>query len=298
MKRLLWVTVLTGVTMVAEFVGAYFTNSLALLGDAFHMLTHFGSVGMSYLAIMIATRPAPPDKTYRYWRAEVIAGFLNALLLLPVAIYILYEAYHRWQNPEEIHVGPMLGVATIGLVVNIVCAKALHHHSEHNINVRAAFMHMLADTLSSVGVIAAGVLILLTGWKMADPLSAALISILIFFWSFGLIRESVAILLESAPAHMDLEEIRASMVNERGVKAIHDLHVWTITSKMYTLTAHVILSEDLPVSATEDLAKRLETLLDGEYDINHVTLQFETSHEEQDCAHDDQETSRIPRLDS
>ncbi len=280
--------------MVAEFVGAYFTNSLALLGDAFHMLTHFGSVGMSYLAIVIATRPAPPDKTYRYWRAEVIAGFLNALFLLPVAIYILFEAYHRWQNPEEIRVAPMLGVATIGLIVNIICAKALHHHSEHNLNVRGAFLHMLADTLSSVGVIAAGILIYLTGWKLADPLSAALISVLIFFWSFGLIRESVGILLESAPAHMDLEEIRTSMEADREVKAVHDLHIWTITSKMYTLTAHVILGEDISVSKTEEVARRMEGLLDTEYDINHVTLQFETSHQEQDCAHDKEHTSRRP----
>ena len=279
--------------MIAEFIGAYSTNSLALLGDAFHMLTHFGSVGMSYLAIVIALRPAPPDKTYRYWRSEVIAGFLNALFLLPVAIYILYEAYHRWQNPEEIKVAPMLGVAVIGLIVNIVCAKALHQHSHDNLNVRGAFLHMLADTLSSVGVIAAGVLIYFTGWKMADPLSAALISVLIFFWSFGLIRESIAILLESAPAHMDLEEIRSSMTEEGEVKEIHDLHVWTITSKMYTLTAHVILSEDLPVSRTEDLSKRLELMLDEKYDINHITLQFETSHQEQDCAHDEENTSRI-----
>lgn len=295
MKRLLWVTILTGVTMVAEFIGAWATNSLALLGDAFHMLTHFGSVGMSYLAIVIALRPAPPDKTYRYWRTEVIAGFLNALFLLPVAIYILYEAYHRWQNPEEIKVAPMLGVALIGLIVNIVCAKALHSHSHDNLNVRGAFLHMLADTLSSVGVIVAGVVIYLTGWKMADPLSAALISLLIFVWSFGLLKESVSILLESAPAHMDLEEIRTSMTREPEVKEIHDLHVWTITSKMYTLTAHVILKEDLPVSHTETLAKRMERMLDQEYDINHVTLQFETSHEEQDCRHDEPGTSRLKK---
>jgi len=285
-KRLLWVTVLTGVTMVAEFIGGILTNSLALLGDAFHMLTHFGAVGMSYLAIVIAMRPAPPDKTYRYWRAEVIASLINGLALLPIAGYVLFEAVRRWRHPEPIDVLPMLGVGAIGLAVNLLSAAFLHHHSKHDLNIRGAFLHMIADSASSVGVLAAGGLIYFRGWSWSDPLIAALISVLIAIWSFGLIRDSIRILLESVPKHMNLEEIRSRMRGEEGIAEVRDLHVWTITSKMYALTAHVILREDLSVSRTEEIGHRLQHLLDRSYDINHVTLQFETNHHDTRCGHE------------
>ncbi|MBI2901624.1 MAG: cation transporter [Planctomycetes bacterium] len=282
-RRLFWVLLLTGATMIAEFVGAFLTRSLALLGDALHMLTHFGSVGLSLLAVVIAMRPAPPDKTYRYWRAEVIASLVNGLALLPIAGYVLYEAYLRWRHPIEIEVVPMLAIGAVGLVVNLACAAMLHRHSEHDLNIRGAFVHMVADTASSVGVIVAGVLVWRLGWKWSDPLIAALISVLIVAWSLGLIRDAIRILLESVPEHVDLEQIRARMRAEEGVAEVHDLHIWTITSRMHALTAHVRLIDDVPVSRTEELAHRLQKVLDREYDIQHATLQFETNHDESRC---------------
>lgn len=285
-RRLLWVLALTGVTMIAEFVGGILTGSLALLGDALHMLTHFAAVGMSYLAVVVAMRPAPPDKTYRYWRSEVIASLINALALIPIALYILYASWQRWRHPQEIEALPMLLVGAFGLLINIISAAMLHRHSEHDLNMRGAFLHMVADTASSVGVIVAGVLIVVFRWTWSDPLIAALISVTILVWSYGLIRASTRILLESVPGHLELEEIRKRMQAEEGVGEVHDLHVWTITANMYSLTAHVILREDLPVSKTEELAHRLQCMLDEEFDINHATLQFETRHTDVVCEHE------------
>lgn len=285
-RRLMRVVILTGITMIAEFVGGILTRSLALFGDALHMLTHFAAVGMSLLAVVVAMRPAPPDKTYRYWRAEVIASLINALALIPIAGYMLYAAYDRWRHPEPIEVVPMLIIGAVGLAVNIASAAMLHGHSKHDVNMRGAFLHMIADTASSIGVILAGVMIWVFRWHWSDPLIAALISVTILFWSVGLIRATIRILLESVPGHMDLEQIRTRMKTEEGVAEVHDLHIWTITSNMYSLTAHVILKEDLPVSRTEDLARRLQCLLDEEYDINHATLQFETAHHDVVCEHE------------
>jgi cobalt-zinc-cadmium efflux system protein len=276
-SRLLGVLVLTGVVMVAELVGGLLTRSLALLNDAVHMLTHFIAIALSWLAIVIAVRPAPPDKTYRYWRLEILASLVSGLSLIPLSLWILYEAVERWLVPVPIKVEAMLGVGLVGLVANIVSAALLHRHSKHDLNIRGAFLHMLADTLSSVGVMAAGAVIYFTKWERADPLIAAGISILILIWCVTLIRDSGRILLESVPKHMKLEEIRAAMKSVDGVLEVHDLHVWTITSRMYALTAHVRLREDVPVSQTEELCCRLQKLLDERWEINHATLQFEVA---------------------
>jgi cobalt-zinc-cadmium efflux system protein len=216
----------------------------------------------------------------------VIASFINGLALCPIAAYVLWEAYARWRNPEPIKLEGMLAVGAVGLVANLLSAAFLHRHSKEDLNVRGAFLHMIADSASSVGVLAAGAVIYFFRWPQIDPLIAAFISVMIVVWAMGLIRDSMRILLESVPKHMNLEEIRARMKSEEGVAEVHDLHVWTITSKMYALTAHVILKEDMPVGKTESIAHRLQHLLDGEYDINHVTLQFETNHKAEHCAHE------------
>lgn len=290
-SRLFWVMVLTGVTMVGEFIGGLYADSLALLGDAFHMLTHFLSVGLSYVAILIATRPAPPDKTYRYWRVEVLATFVNALALLPVAGYVVYEAIQRLYEPREIRAGATLIVGAIGLSVNLASAMILHRHSKTDLNVRGAFLHMLSDTASSVGVLAAGGAVFFWGWTAADPLTAAGISVLIVVWSLSLLRSSSSILLESVPKHMNLEEIRGAMKSIDGVAEVHDLHVWTITSGMYALTAHVRLPDDLRVAETEEIHRRLGRMLDERYEIQHVTIQFEVGEgAEHRCDHEATET--------
>jgi len=282
-RRLLWVIALTAVTMVAEFAGGLLTHSLALLGDAFHMLTHLLALSLSYGAIVLAARPAPSDKTWRWWRVEILASFVNGLALLPAAGYVLYEAYARWRQPVEIKVGPMLAVGAIGLLVNLVSAALLHAHSRHDLNVRGAFLHMLADTASSVGVMAAGIVVATTGWRQADPLAATLICAIILVWCVSLLRESVHILLESAPRHVELEKVRADMRGLEGVEEVHDLHVWTITSRMIALTAHVRLKADLRVSETEELGRRLHHLLEERHGINHATLQFEVTDGREPC---------------
>ena len=276
-SRLFWVLVVTAVVMVGELVGGLLTRSLALLNDAVHMFTHFVTIALSWLAIVIAMRPAPPDKTYRYWRLEILASLVSGISLIPLSGWIIYEAIDRWFHPVEINVEAMLGVGLIGLVANVVSAMLLHRHSKHDLNIRGAFLHLLADCLSSLGVLGAGAVLYFTKWTQADPLIAAAISILVLVWCLSLVRDSGGILLESVPRHMKLADIEAAMKAVEGVREVHDLHVWTITSRMYALTAHVRLREDLQVSATEDIGKKLQLLLDERWEINHVTLQFEVA---------------------
>jgi cobalt-zinc-cadmium efflux system protein len=276
-RRLFWVLALTAVVMVGELAGGILTRSLALHNDAVHMFTHFLTIALSWLAIVIAVRPAPPDKTYRYWRLEILASLVSGISLVPLSGWILYEAFERWFHPVPIKVEAMLGVGLIGLIANVGAAALLHRHSQHDLNIRGAFLHLVADCLSSVGVLAAGGVVWFTGWVRADPLIAAGISILILVWCITLVRDSGRILLESVPSHMKLDEIQAAMKSVDGVLEVHDLHVWTITSRMYALTAHVRLREDLPVSQTEEICGRLQKLLDERWEINHATLQFEVA---------------------
>lgn len=276
-RRLAAVLILTGATMVAEIVAGLLSRSMSLLGDAFHMLTHFGAFLMSYAAILVAIRPAAPEKTFRNWRLEVLASLLNGLLLLPIAAYIIWESIDRWMNPVSVKLPLMMAVGAVGLAVNILSAVFLHKHSKHDLNIRGAFLHVLSDCLSSVGVLVAGGLILWRGDPLlwADPAAAILISVMILAWSVSLVRQSVRILLEAVPAHLDLEKVRAALLEEEEVCDIHDLHIWTITSRMYAMTAHVHLKRDLTVSQSEELGHRLQHLLDERFEINHATLQFE-----------------------
>jgi cobalt-zinc-cadmium efflux system protein len=273
--RLLWVMGLTALTMAAELVAGFWTRSLALQGDAWHMLAHLLSTGLSYAAIVIACRPAPPDKTYRYWRVEILAGLINGLALLPVGGYVLWESVQRLMNPQPILAKWTLVVGAIGLVVNLICAALLHRHAHHDLNMRGAFLHMIADSASSVGVLLAAGGAWAFGWTWADPAIAALIAALILGWCVSLVRASASVLLESAPRHVDLEKIRGAMKDVEGVQDVHDLHVWTITSRMYALTAHVRLRDDMPVSRAEEVGRALRALLDERWEINHATLQFE-----------------------
>jgi cobalt-zinc-cadmium efflux system protein len=277
LRRLVAVLVLTGVTMGVEVVGGLLSDSLSLLGDAFHMLTHFVAFLLSFGAILIAVRPAAPEKTFRNWRLEVLASLFNGLLLVPIAAYIIWEALERWRNPVPIDIPLMMIVGAVGLAVNIASALFLHSHAKHDLNLRAAFVHVISDSLSSVGVLAAGALIALGGdrFHWADPAAAVAISVMILVWCVSLVRQSVTILLEAVPAHLDLEKVRAALLEAEEVCDIHDLHIWTITSRMHALTAHVHLKRDLPVSASEELGHRLQRLLDERFEINHATLQFE-----------------------
>jgi cobalt-zinc-cadmium efflux system protein len=281
--RLLAVLLLTAVTMGAEFAGYAWTRSVALLGDAIHMLTHLLSLGISSGAVVLATRPSPPEQTWRAWRIEILAGLVNGLALLPAAAWVLYESWERFRNPVEIRPGATLLVGGIGLAVNLVCAALLHRHSHDDLNIRGAFFHMLADGLSSVGVLVAAAAVWLWNWTPADPLVAVLISLLLLGWCVSLVRSSTRILLEAAPPHVKLDEVRAALRTIPGVRDVHDLHVWTITSRMHSLSAHVELEGDPSVSAAEEIGRRIQALVDERWEINHATLQFETSRVEADC---------------
>ncbi|WP_217913807.1 cation diffusion facilitator family transporter [Miltoncostaea marina] len=258
--------------MLAEIVGGLLTNSLALLADAAHMFSDAASLGLALGAIWLARRPPTPTRTFGYKRAEILAALVNGLTLVAVALWIFFEAYQRFDDPPEILGGWMLVVAVLGLLINVVALRILHGSAEESLNVSAAVRHVLADLLGSVGVIAAAVVILLTGWRPIDPLISVVIGVLVLASSWTILRDSVHILLEGTPRGMDLETLGRRMARVDGVREVHDLHVWTITSGFPALSAHVL------VGRQEDCHRRrreLERVLRDEFGIEHTTLQID-----------------------
>lgn len=276
-KALLGVMALTGSTMVVEAVGGVLSGSLALLSDAGHMLSHFLALGVSYLAIRIAAIKAAEHLSFGLYRVEVLAALLNAATLLFFTGFIFYEAIERLRAPEEILTGQMLVIGAAGLVVNLVSAWMLHGSDKHDISTRSAFLHMLGDLGGSIAVVGGALLIRLTGWLFVDALLSMMIGGLILAWSWSLIRESVLILLESTPRSIDPVELARSL-RERfpEVRGVHDLHVWEITSRMYAMTAHVVV-DDQPLSGLDDLMHRIRRALADEFHIGHANLQFEAA---------------------
>ncbi|MGK7313330.1 MAG: cation diffusion facilitator family transporter [Candidatus Longimicrobiales bacterium M2_2A_002] len=271
-KTLLIVIALTGTFMVAEVAGGLLSNSLALLADAGHMLTDVGALALSLFAIRFASRPATPEKTYGYMRAEILAALLNGAVLIVVSIYIFIEAWQRFTAPEEVKGGLMLAVAAGGLVVNLVAAFMLHRSAGESLNVRGAYLHVLGDLLGSVGAIAAAGVILTTGWYPADPIISVLVGGLILWSSFTLVKESVDVLLEAVPTHLDLEEIRRSISEIDGVMAVHDLHVWTVTSGYFAMSGHAVVED---VEQTQPVLRSIHDRMHDEFGISHVTVQVE-----------------------
>ncbi|HKQ65032.1 MAG TPA: cation diffusion facilitator family transporter [Methylomirabilota bacterium] len=259
--------------LVVEVVGSLWSGSLALLADAGHMLADAGGLALALFAIWIAGRPPTPAKTYGYYRAEILAALINALVLLVVAGGILVETYRRFLTPPAILGGPMLGVALIGLAVNIACAGLLHGAAEGSLNVRAAYLEVLGDALSSLGVVIAAVLVVLTGWTQADPLVSGAIALVIVPRTWGLLRQAVNILLEGTPAHLNLAEIEDAICSVAGVRRVHDLHVWTLTSEREAMSAHVVVDD---VRDSERLLETLHAVLHARFGIDHTTIQLET----------------------
>jgi cobalt-zinc-cadmium efflux system protein len=268
--------------MFAEAIGGYWTNSLALLADAGHMLTDVAALTLTLTAFWFASRPANDRKTYGYYRLEILAAFVNGVALVLISLWIFYEAYERFFAPAEIKSAEMIAVATGGLATNLICAYLLHGAHEHDLNMRGAWLHVVSDALGSVAAITAGVLILGFGWNSADSLSSALIALIIIFGAWRLIRESVNVLLEGTPAHINLAAVEQAMLETKGVAAVHDLHVWTITSGREALSAHVVHQET--VTANEVL-RRLQHEITEHFGIAHLTIQMETPETEQNpCA--------------
>ena len=271
--RLSWTLVLTGTFLLVEVAAGVWTGSLALLADAGHMLTDVGGLALALFAIWFASKPPTAAKSYGYYRVEILAALANSVLLLGVAMFILYEAYRRLREPQEILGTPMLVVAVIGLAVNAVGIWLLRRGAGESLNVRGAYMEVVSDALGSIGVLVAGVVIITTGWRPADPLIGAAIGLFIVPRAWGLIRQSVDILLEATPAHMNLTEIASAMGEVAGVRQVHDLHVWTLTSGKYAMSGHVLV-EDL--AASDRILRELHALLHGRFDIDHTTIQVET----------------------
>lgn len=262
------------VIMVAEVIGGGFSNSLALLSDAGHMLTDALALGLSLFAIALARRPATSTRTFGYHRAEIMAALANGTILILVSAYIFYEAYQRFSVLPEVKTPLMLIVAVIGLAVNLVGLFLLRRGSRKSINVRAAFWHIIGDTLSSVGVIIAGVIIYFTGWYVVDPILAVVIGVVILWGAVRIVRESVDILLESVPAHVKIEDVIAAVKTVPGVEDLHDVHIWTITSGIYALSAHLNIA-DQTVSQSCDVLTQVNELLAKDFNITHTTLQLE-----------------------
>jgi cobalt-zinc-cadmium efflux system protein len=266
------VLALTASFTVAEVVGGLLTGSLALLADAGHMLSDNLSLGLALFAAWLAGRPATPERTFGYQRAEILAALFNGVTLVAISIWIFVEAYSRLREPPEVLGGWMLAVAVIGLLVNAAGAAILSRSNDENLNVQGALRHVIADALGSVGVIVAALVIILTGWRYADPLVSAGIGVLILASSWSLLRDSTNILLEATPRGIDAEDVGRRMAGAEGVVEVHDLHIWTITSGFPALSAHVLVGQ-----ADDCHARRryLEKLLSREYGISHTTLQVD-----------------------
>ena len=271
-KNLAIVLGLTTAYLVAEIVGGLWTGSLALLADAGHMLTDVAGLALALLAIWFAEKPATPERTYGYYRFEILAALTNAVVLIGISLYILYEAYERFKNPPEVQSGGMLIIAAIGLVINIVGMFILRAGSQESLNMKGAYFEVLSDMLTSIGVIIAGIIMLTTGWYYADPLISAGIGLFILPRTWALLKESVAVLLEGTPTDVNLENLRESLAKIEGVAEIHDLHVWSLTSGVNAMSVHAVLMSD---DQHDAVMTRVHDFVTKNFKISHVTVQTE-----------------------
>ncbi|MEU2736273.1 cation diffusion facilitator family transporter [Streptomyces sp. NPDC007095] len=269
---------ITLTVMVVEIVGGLMADSLALVADAAHMATDAVGLGMALLAIHFANRPPSGNRTFGYARAEILAALANCLLLLGVGGYVLYEAIHRFVTPADTEGGLTIVFGLIGLVANTISLTLLLRGQEDSLNVRGAFLEVVADALGSVAVIISAVVIMTTGWQAADPIASILISIMIVPRTWKLLHETLDVLLEAAPKNVDMAEVRTHILALPGVEDVHDLHAWTITSGMPVLSAHVVVSSDvLNAIGHEKMLHELQGCLGHHFDVEHCTFQLEPS---------------------
>lgn len=274
--RLLIVLAITTTVLVAELVGAWITGSLALLADAGHMFTDVAGILLAVLAITFASRPATAERTFGYYRLEILAAVVNAVLLFGVALYILIEAWTRWVQEPQVEGRAMLVFAVVGLLANIVGLLVLHAGSQDSLNVRGAYLEVLGDTLGSIAVIAAAAVIAVTGWVRADVVASVVVSLMILPRTWTLLREAVDVLLEATPRGVELDQVRRHLLDVPGVLGAHDLHAWTITSGLPVLSVHVIVTDE--ALADGGIGRLLDTFaecLAGHFDVEHCTFQLE-----------------------
>lgn len=273
-KALLIALGITGTIMIVEAVGGILSNSLALLSDAGHMLTDLMSLLLSLIALQLASRPSSATRTYGFYRMEILAALINGTTLILISIVILYEAYERMMTPRAIDTVLMMWVAGVGLAANGIAAWAMMHSSRENLNLRGAYLHIVGDALSSIGVLGGGLAIYFTGWSAIDPILSAGICLMILRGAVLLVKESLNVLLEAVPKELDLMEVQRSVQSLPGVKGLHHIHLWTITSSMYALSAHILI-EDVMMSHTAKIIQEINQLLLKKFRIAHTTIQLE-----------------------
>lgn len=273
-SRLSWSLFITLAFVAIEAAAGYFANSLALLTDAAHNLTDVIALGLSWFAIRLTAQPANARKTYGYHRAGILVALVNSTTLVLISIGIFYEAYKRFISPPEVQSGILIGVGLIAVVVNLVTALLVHRGSENDLNLRSAFVHLMGDVISTIGAVIAGVIIYFTGANWLDPFVSVLIGFLILYNAWGILRDAVDILLESTPRDVDLKKMVSEITEVDGVLGVHDLHVWSLTQNLRTMSAH-ILTEDISVSAGSRIQGEINELVYHRYNIAHATLQLE-----------------------
>ncbi len=276
-KRLLAVLAVTALYCAAEFVGGYYSNSLALISDAVHLLTDIAALCLALLTLWISTRPASGDKTYGYLRAEILGALINGIFLWMLVIFIWFEAVQRLRNPEPVAGLTVIAIAGVGLVVNsfsawMTYAAGSAEAGRPGMAVRAIFVHVVSDLIGTFGVMLAGALVYFLRWRQADPLVSLLIGALVLYSSWGLVREGVDILMESVPAHIDLEELRHDLLAVRDTEEVHDLHVWCLASRQFALSAHAVVTRE----ADQDrVLSEMSAMLEQKFNIRHMTVQLE-----------------------
>lgn len=265
---------LTATIMVVEFVGGFITNSLALISDAGHMLSDAGSLLLSFLAVWYAAKPPSPNKTFGFYRFEILAALLNGATLFLIAGVIIWEAYHRLWQPPEVQSGMMIVIAAIGLLSNLSSAWALTYHGDTgNVNVRSAYLHILGDALGSVGAITAGVLIFFFRWYWADPVVSVIVALLILRSAWNVVNETLHVLMEGTPPTIDWQDVKGTLLSISGVKDVHDLHIWSLTSGVDTLTCHLLIE---PNNDHQQILQESIAQIAEKFKIRHTTIQVET----------------------
>jgi cobalt-zinc-cadmium efflux system protein len=273
-KILIWSLVATSLFVVVELVAGIQAHSLALLSDAGHNFTDALALGLAWAGVYLQAKPADESRTYGYHRAGVLSAFVNALTLVGLSIWILYEAVLRLRNPETVQENVMIAVAALGLLLNGAIMLALRAASNDDLNVRGAFVHMLGDALGSVAIIAGAFVIRYTGWQQVDPILSIALALLIVYTAWDIVRESLNILLEGLPRGMALSEVASAVKSIDGVLDVHDLHIWSLGSSTHALSCHVLI-EDVPPSASDVILRRIKGLLLHQFQIGHSTIQFE-----------------------
>lgn len=274
-KKLLLIALFITVSfMIAEIVGGVIANSLALISDAGHMFSDAFSLALSLIAMKLATRPASASRTFGFYRFEILAAFLNGVTLAVISLIIFYEAYHRLLEPPTVQSSIMLWTAIIGLLANLGSAGILMKgDTKGNLNLRSAFLHVLGDMLGSVGAIIAGLLILLFDWYIADPIISIIVGVLVLISGWRVTKESVHVLIEGVPNHVDMDELKQQLHSVDGVIGLHDLHVWTITSGLESLSCHIVIASN---KNAQEILLTCKQVIQDRFGIHHVTLQLET----------------------